>query len=727
LAALSAKETEQLIFSLIAPDDVAAGEAPSALAQLSRRIFEETGGQPLFLVETLKTLLDEGLFQSDTSQAAGLVDWSSLDELMRRVRVLPGIREIIRGWLESVSAPAGEMLTAAAVLGHQASFEHLCHVAGLEERQALNALDQLLTRQLLQEATEASPLEPGRDPIYSFSHQKLSEVVYGEAAAARRRILHRPAFEALRDSAAPAPELSHHALQAGLFSETVRFSIAAGNEAMGLVAVRGAIGHYETAWRLALQKGWPEAVSDAAKQDLLAGIGRAYELIEEWSKAQEIYQAMIAAARTTRNPMMECLGLNRLATVFINGFNDVHGATVLLQQARELAERHGDLPGLAETEWNLSAAARMGQDVNAAHYHGEQALILARRIENPELLARCLNSLAYVQAHQRRWEAVEAYAGEARDLYAAAGNRTLEMDSLRLVGWSQMYTGQPQRSLATLEETLAFGRRVENAWGQAESAWRLALTMLELGRYGEALELATQAVDRARTIGLPAMVLLSLSALGVVQRTVMARDAARQTFLQVLEESREKGLTRFFVEWVLAELCALHAIAGEWEPAHEYARKALESHWDPSLPPMGLTGWHETEALFRGGDGDLARAEAARMSKLIGENIRSRLPLLRSLAVIARKDGDTDKEVQHLQAAAALAEAIALPGEEWQIQSALGTSYAELGDRANARQAWDAATAIVLGLAETIEDEAMRAGFLSAEAIRTIPALRRRS
>src|SRR5204862_6069509 len=109
-------------------------------------------------------------------------------------------------------------------------------------------------------------------------------------------------------------------------------------------------------------------------------------------------------------------------------------------------------------------------------------------------------------------------------------------DSQRLVGWGQMYTGQPRLSLATLQETLSFSQRVENAWGQAESAWRLALTMLELGRYGDAVELGTMAVRQARIVGHPVMVLLSQSALGRVQRTMLALDAAHQSFLQVLEE-----------------------------------------------------------------------------------------------------------------------------------------------------------------------------------------------
>jgi tetratricopeptide (TPR) repeat protein len=135
---------------------------------------------------------------------------------------------------------------------------------------------------------------------------------------------------------------------------------------------------------------------------------------------------------------------------------------------------------------------------------------------------------------------------------------------------------------------------------------------------------------------------------------------------------------------------------------------------------MALTGWYETEALLRGGDSDLARAEVARLDQIVGNNKRYRLPLLRSLAVLAQWDGDTAQAIKHLQAAATLAQEIGLPGGEWSILGALGLLYADQGDQAQAQQAWQASADIILRLAETIDEEDLRAGFLAAEPVRSI-------
>jgi DNA-binding SARP family transcriptional activator/tetratricopeptide (TPR) repeat protein len=728
LAPLSRAETEQLIHSLLEPAGANPIELPnglgnaSRLSRFSRKLFQETDGQPFFLAETLKALIEEELLQPDENSEAWRVDWSKFDEQMSgsSSKVSPGVQELIRSWLGRISAPASQLLTAAAVLGQEATFDHLSRVTGLDEIQTLNALDEVLARQLLLEADEASQAS-GPEPAYSFSHQKVGEVVYNQAGAARRRMLHRRAFEVLRVSEAQAAELAYHALNAGLLAEAVQYSIAAGREALRLFAARVAASHFETAWQLAEKTSWPDSISSQDRQILYTNLGRAYELFEAWSQAQEIYQAMYTYAQTIGSKTLECEALNHLATIYINGLKDLQQATIFLEQARWVAEQSGDRRGLAETEWNLSVVERTQQNTYSALQHSEQALRMARELGEPQLLARSLNSLAYVQSLLRQWEQVETYADEARHLYAAAGNRILEADSQRLVGWCQMYAGRPQDSLATLLETCAFSQEIENLWGETECAWRLALTMLELGHYGEAISLASQAVKQAPTMGQPVMSTMAQFSWGSVQRAVIALGPARETLLNVLAECAKRDLTGY-VDWSLTELCAVHVLSGEWEQAHDYARQALESRGNVARLPMTFTGWYETEALLQGGDGELARSEIAQLEKIVGNNRRYRLPLHRSRAVLAKWDGDLTQSLTHLRSARALAQEIGLPGEEWSILSAQSALYAQQGDRDQARRARQAAAVILHHLADSIDQPDMRAGFLAAGPVQEILA-----
>jgi hypothetical protein len=135
---------------------------------------------------------------------------------------------------------------------------------------------------------------------------------------------------------------------------------------------------------------------------------------------------------------------------------------------------------------------------------------------------------------------------------------------------------------------------------------------------------------------------------------------------------------------------------------------------------MSFTSWYEIEALLRGGDSELARAEVDRLGKIVGDNQRYRLPLLRSQAVLAQWDGDPDRAITYLQAAVALAHEIGLPGEEWSILSALGGVFADRGDQTRAQQAWNASADIILRLAETIDEEELRVGFLAAGPVQSV-------
>jgi len=724
LPSLSGSETDELIERIVEPTNNHINQnhdsQQSQLSKFSSWLFNETDGQPFFLIETLKAMADEGLFKPDEDSNTWLVDWLKLNEqtLAMSDGVLPTVRDIIQNWLERLTPAAASLLTSASVLGQQVTFDRLYSVAGLDEFQAVSALDELLIKQLLLEE-DVSFTGFSRDPVYRFSHHKLAQVVYDQAGAARRRLLHRKAFEVLQENAVTAAELSHHALQAGLLSEAIQYSIAAGNDAMGLLAVPVALEHYETAWRLVEQNSWPDDISGADRQDLHANLGRAYELSEKWEKARVVYDALVDYAQSIGAPAMECLGLNRLSTIAIHGFGDLSQGSTLGEQARTLAEQSDNMRGLAEAELNLSTIARMRSEDYEALHHGEKALSTAQQLGHPQLLARCLNSLAYVHCTLRQWHTVESYANESREIYEASGNEVLEADSKRLVGWAQMYTGRFPDSKATLTEALEFSQQIENLWGEVESSWRLAQTLLELGQYGEAIKLAKFAVDHAPSVGPPMMVLLSSTAWGTLQRTLMDLDSALETLSKILKEVGELGLLRYR-DWILSEMCAAYALSNQWEQAYACARKIPDYRQGNPRLPMGKTTWYEIEALARGGDITHAQTEIEQLAHFASENRRYQLVLHRSQAVMAQWEGNIEEVINQLQAAVAIARELSLPGEEWASLEALAQMYEQQGEITKAMEIWKKSATILNSLAETIFDDDSRNNFLTTNVVKNI-------
>ena len=192
------------------------GRRAADLERFGQWWFAETEGQPFYLMETLKILLERGVLASHPNEEGGwTIDFTATMEHEMVVRGFfpPSVREVICARLDRLTPSAFALLVAGTVLGQGITFEHLCQVADLEERDGLPALDEVLQSGLLYESEHEGGgrgrMAHGR---YVFTHAKIHAVVYAEAGEARRSIFHRRALEALQANAAPAAELAYHAL-----------------------------------------------------------------------------------------------------------------------------------------------------------------------------------------------------------------------------------------------------------------------------------------------------------------------------------------------------------------------------------------------------------------------------------------------------------------------------------------------------------------------------------
>ena len=685
----------------------------SEIDRFGRWLFAETGGQPFFLMETLKALLERGiLIQRPGLDGARGIDPASVigDEIALRGFLPSGVREVILTRLARLTSTAFRLLVAGAVLGQRCTFERLCQVAGLDETEGLSALDEILKTRLLYETDQASN---GR---YLFAHDKIRDVVYTEAGDARRRIFHRRALEALRGTASPA-ELAHHALAAGQTGPAFHFSMAAGDEAMQLFAVRDAIASYEQAWHLVERPGGDryQLLGDMLSSDLqhlCVQLGRAYELTNEFEQARKVYQAMLAFAQESAAPIMECTALNHLATLAVLDRVDVVAAESFLQRAALVAEQSGDPLVLAETEWNLAQVNYYSANGRTSLAHGKRALELARQLGQQELIARSLNVVAYAGELLGQWKESETAAEEARVLYQSLKNRAMEVDCLGEIAKVRICGGRAQAGMRAAREALTISTEIENTWGQAYSFFNLAMGALELGDYEQALAYAQQAVTLARAHDLTMFLIASLTSLGRVHRALLDATAAQAAHLEALALGEAQQSP--WIEMIADDLCTDCALAGKWAHAHTYAMQALNTRRGSLYLYVGLTHWYKTEALVRAGDIESALEEVGHFAERIGNSRRHSIPYLRSLAVLAMSRGEMEEAARQLHEAGDVAEEIDLPGEQWPIQAALGELSLVRDEQAQAQHAFKRAATIVRKLAENMVDERMKANFLAS-------------
>lgn len=209
----------------------------------------------------------------------------------------------------------------------------------------------------------------------------------------------------------------------------------------------------------------------------------------------------------------------------------------------------------------------------------------------------------------------------------------------------------------------------------------------------------------------------NLLALGDALRALLRLREAGEVY-------REMAGVIFPLEYralVHSKLCAVAALATNWEEAHAEALLAARLRDEATIQSTGALHRHlEVEALLRGGSEHLAREQLQRFGEAVGVNRRLRLAYGRALAVLSRWDGDGAAALEHLQEAQGLAEEIGLPGELWQIGASLGELHGELGDGTEARRSRSRAAVIVRRLADGIGDRELRRRFLSATPVQTV-------
>ena len=173
-----------------------AGQALSPL--MAKRLFQETEGNPLFVVEMARV----GLAADDGWETA----------------VLPNtIQAVISARLAQLSATARRLVEWMGVIGRSVSYEVLVRATEQDEETVVQGLDELWRRRLIQEQGNNS---------YDFSHDKIREVAYLSLSLPRRRLLHRRVGQALEMVHASnldvvCRQIAYHYEQAGKLLEAV--------------------------------------------------------------------------------------------------------------------------------------------------------------------------------------------------------------------------------------------------------------------------------------------------------------------------------------------------------------------------------------------------------------------------------------------------------------------------------------------------------------------------
>src|SRR6266511_2907551 len=161
-------------------------------ADFGDAVHRQTEGIPFFVEEVLKALVEQGAVRRESGR------WKRRE--VGELVIPQSMKEAIGNRLDRVSRESNEALRAAAVLGKTFTFDELVAITGDRQEDAtLDALDEAAGAQLI--------TADGGDS-FTFTHDKIREVLYEELNPVRRRRYHRLAAEGFerRRSVGGAPQ-----------------------------------------------------------------------------------------------------------------------------------------------------------------------------------------------------------------------------------------------------------------------------------------------------------------------------------------------------------------------------------------------------------------------------------------------------------------------------------------------------------------------------------------
>jgi class 3 adenylate cyclase len=216
------------------------GDDPS-LVPLTRLLIARTEGNPFFLEESVRTLVETGAL-------VGAPGAYRLAQALPTIQVPATVHAVLAARIDRLSSEDKRLLQTAAVIGTEVPFPLLHALAELPEEALHRGLDHLRAAELLDETR----LFPER--AYTFKHALTHEVAYGGLLQERRRALHARIVAVLEVLAAErlaeqVERLAHHAWRGEVWDKAVTYGRQAGEKALARSASHEAVGAFEQALR----------------------------------------------------------------------------------------------------------------------------------------------------------------------------------------------------------------------------------------------------------------------------------------------------------------------------------------------------------------------------------------------------------------------------------------------------------------------------------------------
>lgn len=538
----------------------------SQLDDLADWLAQTTGGNPLFTIESVRSLIEHRILSPCAS--SWLLDTSAL----KAYRPPDTVTDAVRRRVENLTAEELEVLQLGAATGSPFTLEFLRAVLNMDEKVLFKVIGQLKAQGLLR-----SFVAEGQAALI-LSSKILEAVVAERLTIAQRRENHRRVALAL-ELLYPEKldrlvfDLAHHYAQAGISDRAYAYALRAGQRARESLLAEQALGFYESALSLSAHIASPRE-----RIGLIEIVGELREATGRHSEAVDIYtqgmSIIVADRELSREKQLLARFLRKLGLVQQRlGHNDE--ALSLLNQALLMQTEKGTsehIQVLNDLGWSYCAQ----NDYDRAEGLLTQALQLAEKTHLPALSARTLYYFSVLAWSRYDFVLALQLAERSLGIYESLHDDYNTGHVAQFIATLWWRRGELGRAREHYERYLSVQRRSGDIYYLLRSLQGLGVISQEEGEWSKAREHFLEALALAERIGDTAAAADLNSNLGTVCDELGEWPAA-MTYLERALEFQQRSGTEANPAWraaVKANIAQLASKQGRQEEAEQALREA---------------------------------------------------------------------------------------------------------------------------------------------------------
>jgi class 3 adenylate cyclase/tetratricopeptide (TPR) repeat protein len=515
LTPLSAGDSAQLVNNLLAIDNL-----PAALR---RTITQKADGNPFFLEEIIRSLIDQGAVVQDRDSGR----WQAAEGI-HEVTIPDTLQGVIMARIDRLDDEVKQVLGAAAVIGRSFFYRVLKAVQAADE--ALDEhLEELRQIELIRELQTTPELE------YIFRHAIAQEVTYENLLLQRRRELHARVGEAIERLFPDRLDefyglLAYHYTRAEAWEKAQEYLFKAGEQAGSISADKEALVNY----RLALQAyerafggRWdPVQHADVESKigNTLVRLGDHAGGLDHFEKALKLlgqpaptkkwpvrWLLFREALRQIGHRLLPHLLLKDRTQPFTQSeaiemdlsvgmawtliFIDVERFAAVSLRLLNRAERFNYPTGIARGGGFVAVIFDAVGRLDLAERYLQQALAIAQDLPDPAIYGRMQFTYAQHLSQAVDLDAVMKHARLGLDASRKVGDIQIICWNMNYIGYVHFMRGGFAEAAAIFEEIIKLGEDVGALQLQGLGTFQLGHTYLYQGRLSEAIPILTQATE----------------------------------------------------------------------------------------------------------------------------------------------------------------------------------------------------------------------------------------